>query len=462
MKKFVLLHLLYIAVSLSTGFCDISTENEESKIIDAASEIIFKDFNPKAMTINFIIALKQEIKSDWDSMINSLLRRCKAVVFIEDEDARAISHRQRLYNIIFLDDLDSFRRLYQQISDKTFIIDGYYMVLLVKGLFAELSEVTSLLWKLLIFNVNFLLHDGNGGIKVLSFSPFTKSTCGDTNPILIHQFNNSSKNMKSFYPPKIANLFQCPVKVVSFNCPPMMMIESAANGSYTLHGVDGEMLKTLAKVLNFNIDLHHIDDRIRWGALNDNGTSTGAMLMIMKNEADFTIGMYTITFLRSRYMTSSQPYFFVPYILIIPPGSQLTAFEKLFRPFQTSVWIMLLLTFVAGTIVITVIKFQGAAMRSFVFGAKIRNPYLNILGGFVGSSFYALPTRNFARILLMMYLLFCLVKRTLYQGALFQFLQADDRHREVQSIDELVDNKFNVYMMPSSIEHTQNMKFRKR
>lgn len=50
----------------------------------------------------------------------------------------------------------------------------------------------------------------------------------------------------------------------------------------------------------------------------------------------------------------------------------------------------------------------------------------------------------------MMFILFSIVKRTLYQGILFQFIQADDRNKEVQSIDELVSKDFKVFMMPSS------------
>lgn len=86
---------------------------------------------------------------------------------------------------------------------------------------------------------------------------------------------------------------------------------------------------------------------------------------------------------------------------------------------------------------------------------------MNILSVFLGVSMPLLPRQSFARSLLMMFLLFSIVKRTLYQGALFQFLQADDRNKEVQSIDELVEKNFKVYILPSSLEHTQNMKFRK-
>lgn len=184
------------------------------------------------------------------------------------------------------------------------------------------------------------------------------------------------------------------------------------------------------------------------------------MAMVMKNEAEFTLGMFTITYLRSKFMTSSEFYYSVPFILIVPPGIPFSSFEKLFRPFQLPVWMLLFVTFVAAACVVTAVKFQSVHIRNFVFGSKNKSPYLNILNVFVGGSLTLLPRRNFARSLLMMFLLFSIVKRTLYQGALFQFLQADDRNKEVQTIDELVEKGFLVHMMPSSIEHTQNMKFR--
>jgi hypothetical protein len=115
-----------------------------------------------------------------------------------------------------------------------------------------------------------------------------------------------------------------------------------------------------------------------------------------------------------------------------------------------------------AAIVVTIVKFQSNPIKNFVFGRKNNSPYLNILNVFVGGSMNILPGRNFARSLLMMFLLFSIVKRTLYQGGLFQFIQSDDRNKEIQTLDELVQKNFKVFLMPSSLEHTQNMKFRKQ
>lgn len=213
-------------------------------------------------------------------------------------------------------------------------------------------------------------------------------------------------------------------------------------------------------ILPLTFNLFTFMTPIRWGALSENGSSSGAMAMVLHKEAEFTLGMYTISYLRSKFMTSSEFYYSVPFILIVPPGTPFSSFEKLFRPFQLAVWILLLVVFSAAVCVVTVVKFQSSPhIRSFVFGTT-NSPYLNILNVFLGGSLAPLPKRNFARTLLMIFILFSIVKRTLYQGALFQFLQADDRNKEVQTIDELVERNFKVHMLPSSIEHTQNMKFR--
>lgn len=157
------------------------------------------------------------------------------------------------------------------------------------------------------------------------------------------------------------------------------------------------------------------------------------MKMVIEGEADLTLGMYTITYLRSQFMTSSETYFSVPFIIIIPPGDTFSPFEKLFRPFQVEVWAALLTTFIVAAAVVTIIKLQKASIRDFIFGPGNRSPYMNILSVFLGVSIPGkIPGRNFARSLLMMFILFSIVKRTLYQGILFQvsFIQifATKRH----------------------------------
>ena len=78
-----------------------------------------------------------------------------------------------------------------------------------------------------------------------------------------------------FCPIKTNKLFNCPVKVVSFNCP-LMKIAYGDNDKHHYEGVDGEILLMLAERINFKISLE-ADKTVRWGTLYANGSSSGAM-----------------------------------------------------------------------------------------------------------------------------------------------------------------------------------------
>lgn len=56
-----------------------------------------------------------------------------------------------------------------------------------------------------------------------------------------------------------------------------------------------------------------------------------------------------------------------------------------------------------------------------------------------------LPGRNFARYLLMCFMLFCLVVRTAYQGKQYEFMQKIMWKPDIQTIDEMVEQNFKLF-----------------
>lgn len=267
--------MLFLVTLVAVAFCsDGMHTNEDLKassidLLNAADEIISRSFKQSAVTINFIISLRDETKRERSILINNLVARCDVVVV---EDAAAITQRHRLYNVIFIDNFKSFLRLIRQMSAKTFVIDGFYLVIFVEGQIPEMAQITKLLWSIFIYNVDFLV-EAETGLSLLTFLPFLKTNCvdekcekrcGDSTPVVLHSFKrNQSFVGKSFFPEKMNNLYKCPIKVVTFNCPPMMTIHYDENKKIKLGGIDGEMLKTLAEIFNFEIDLFHISDTIR-------------------------------------------------------------------------------------------------------------------------------------------------------------------------------------------------------
>ena len=437
----------------------------QSDLLDATWDFVRIVFVPKIKTLHLIYGVADVESTEISRLLyNQLVKMSSTVlpIFNENVDIHETRiNRRRIYSVLFIDNFISFRNFFENLSPQYFLHDGYILVVLVSGMMLELPLVTEQFWNINMFNINFIVDD-SGRILLLTFKPFDVNSCGDTSPFIINEYVNGSYLSSAFFPQKIKNLHECHIKVVTFNCPPMVMIRRTKNNSYDISGIDGELLKGIAKILNFTIQIVNISDTIRWGTLDDNGTSTGAMKMVIDGEVDFTIGMYTITSLRNKYMTSSQSYFTIPFLLIIPPGAQFSPFKKLFRPFRDVVWILILLTFVIGFVVIFVVKFQSNVIKDFVLGIKNDTPFLNIFNIFFGGSMNLMPSRNFARFLLTTFVIFCFVIRTLYQGALFQFLQKEDRAKEAQTIDELIERNFIFYMLPASFETTKNMKFANR
>jgi hypothetical protein len=173
-------------------------------------------------------------------------------------------------------------------------------------------------------------------------------------------------------------------------------------------------------------------------------------LMLMENKADIIMADYWLFNYRLKFVDASVAYFSEIILFMIPPGATLTSFEKLFLPLDYSTWICLIFVKSFGFIVIFVLKkFSSNETQTFVFGSRVKQPSMNILAALFGGSQSKLPGRNFARFLLMMFILLCLVMRTLYAGSLFRIIQLNIHHKEAQTIDDMIEHDFKIYYFES-------------
>ena len=72
----------------------------------------------------------------------------------------------------------------------------------------------------------------------------------------------------------------------------------------------------------------------------------------MKRETDFYLGNTYLKYDRSQVMSYSYVYFIDQIVIVIPPGRPLTSFEKLLKPFDVNVWIVLTVALGIGFLVI--------------------------------------------------------------------------------------------------------------
>lgn len=167
------------------------------------------------------------------------------------------------------------------------------------------------------------------------------------------------------------------------------------------------------------------------------------MVQIYYNEVNFTIGLISYTAQRQRLLSASFPYYQSAIRFAVPRGKQFTAFQKLFMPFRYIIWTCLISLFAIGLCAIVALRFD-LQRRVFVVGAQNPTPYLNMIAVFLGVSMTVLPRRNFARFLLTVWMMGCIVLRNAYQGSMFQFMSNSKSAPVVNSLDDMLANNYSL------------------
>jgi hypothetical protein len=319
-----------------------------------------------------------------------------------------------------------------------------YLFVLVNGKISEIQEMFKLLWKKQLYNVNIMYEDKYSEILIETFIPFSPKSCNDTTPIIINRFKNGKFviGTENFFPEKMKNLFECPVRLAVFDSKPFLFFHHSKNGELELDGRDALLAKALANDLNFNIDIKVFKN---YGYFYPNGTSIGPLKALMDGEVDMSIQNWYLKMSRIPFLGFSTSYFSEQIVLVVPPAKKLSALEEFLYPFSWPIWIMVVAYFLVGILVIFTVKRKSKVIQDFLFGENVSVPYLNLFIGFIGGAQTVLPKYNFARFLLMIFLLYSLIIRTAYQASFYELLKSNMHHKEIQSIDDILDRQFTIY-----------------
>lgn len=358
----------------------------------------------------------------------------------------------------FIINKSSIQKLTEKLSKENFKVARNFLFWFPES--PELSTSTFLLslWELYISNANVVVKI-NGAVRMETFLPFTPSGCRSGGAIVTNDFVNQTW-VREIFPDKYKNLHGCSIKLSTFDGPPATII-TKMNGSTVVTGHNIDLIRGIARTMNFSLEVQALEEPAAWGFIMSNGSSGGVMKRVINRQADVGTGDYYLTLTRAKFMSFSQ-YGSSQIILVVPDGIPLTPFEKLFSPFNKVVWIILLFMFFSSIALIFGVQRSNPEVQRFVFGSNTGNAFMNFTDIILNGGQPVEPQRNFARTLFMIFVLFCIILRTLYQGALFKFLQTNQRHASVQSIDEIIEKKFDIYMYASFQELSNGLKIHSR
>lgn len=387
------------------------------------------------------------LSNDTDINIDHIIKYLSTKpVRLETSQNLAKGKELKKCNIFVVNSFNEFEQFQKFLSPEIFDFRGNFLIIIINGQVNEIHNIFKIMWKLQIVNVNALFKNNTKTISMATFLPFHNQKCSDTTPIVINEFIDGKFTKEQFFIEKLENLQQCEVRVViAQKSEPYIVLENNEKFS----GRDIYLMDELAHSLNFKVNYIVLGDK---GFLLDNGTSGGIFKLLQNGSADMTICDMWITRNRATYFDATTQYISDDIIFVIPVRAELSSVEKLIYPLDRETWILLIICFAIGFFVILIVSFQSDAVQDFVFGENERHPFLNMVNTFLGGNQTRMPTRNFARFILLIFLAFSMIIRTAYQGAMYQFMNSDKKHKEPQSVEELIELNYNFHVLAVSME----------
>lgn len=159
------------------------------------------------------------------------------------------------------------------------------MIIVVHGKsINDIKLMLNIMWrKKFLHNVlivSLATNEKNGNVAASIFkpsAPFVEDFCGQVHPVVVRWWQKSDfSTIRNF-----RNFHLCPIRVAIFQAPPYMLIQRRLDGEINdIHGIDGNILKILAKKFNFTVEYVFVSDDIRWGEIRADLTSTGALNLV--------------------------------------------------------------------------------------------------------------------------------------------------------------------------------------
>jgi len=175
------------------------------------------------------------------------------------------------------------------------------------------------------------------------------------------------------------------------------------------------------------------------------------LFQIVDGEANITFGAFMYNKERAVYMLPAITYTSFPIVLVVPGGHQLTPLQRLTKPLGDFAWLCVLISVILGFGLIVVLQGIVAVprLRRFVLGENNRLPCLALWCTLLGTVHPYPPRRNFARYILVLWLLQTLVLRAAYTGELYILLQDGRMRTPLRSLAQVLAQNYIFHMLPT-------------
>ena len=305
-----------------------------------------------------------------------------------------------------------------------------------------------------ILQYQYFIVEEENFIRLLTFVYYAPGKC-EQQLVEINKFNRKLKKWENsiFEVKKFVDFHGCPL---AFGMPqqnPGSSVSYDKNGAIIYHGFNAYAIRDFSTVMNFKPMFNLCE------------------LFQLKYFCHFDFEVEFVVYYGEPRLYAhdkyevfvTTPYTFGNNYVAAPPGEDYNCYEKLLLPFDEGTWIMIVIVFVAATLIISVVNVTTQEIKDFIYGRNVNVPYLNVIAQFFGLSQTVLPKRNFARFLVLLYILYSLIIRTAWQGKMFEFMRRNmTKPPEIQSINDIIEKNYTFFMRQHVKILTEDMDFMKK
>ncbi|KFB42367.1 AGAP013363-PA-like protein [Anopheles sinensis] len=357
--------------------------------------------------------------------------------------------QMRFFQNVFL--AATYRSLEEMVSSmdyECYDAAGFYMVTVADRMLNETSivQVFGTLWKYRIINVVFIAPLSGANYRAYSFDPYQHTSfCGSIQLVRVDRYvGHRWQILSHWFRGSMRNFHGCPLRIGTIEAKPFSMVQQRG-GKTVYMGLEVDIMKAIARRLNFSFEFVTPPGRVKWGVLRA-GNSTGLMGMILRAEVDFGFGAVGHSPNRSQMLRSSYPGIITQMIMAIPPRRPHTSLEKLFQPFSPSAWTLIVVCYSVLCALSVVVCYGRRHPSVERMPGMFYTFWIILLGGPGGN-----VRRHSTRIYVISLLLNAFVVRNLYQSALFRYLKSSDlASSKLHTYDDINAAGLYYYMYPTS------------
>ncbi|XP_030381642.1 uncharacterized protein LOC115629334 [Scaptodrosophila lebanonensis] len=297
----------------------------------------------------------------------------------------------------------------------------YFLVVLTERLWslADVQHIFATSLQFNVINVVVMVQREDGQIILYKHRIF-RPDCKHV--IDVMEFNRYDPETGRFqndvlFPAHFRDFHFCALNVSAQQLPPHFMYRGKSSGGLLdesdlrrISGIDGELLRLLAKKMRFRIRLYVPSRRSEiWSA----GNYSGCFAQLASGVANMAIGGLSGSDRNRQYFSLSAVYQLNYLVFVVANDKDIPQVAHLLCPFRNRVWNLLLLLLLAVLLATPWLR------------AYLPHPVESLLASTFGNPIgvHRLSGRISVRYLLASWLLFTLVLRSAYQGKMFDVLR---------------------------------------